>query len=244
MSRAIDFILREGHMSWARLNSESVLSDIRRRGALSKLSYIAGIVASGFVISTALTASNAIVPKNESPSSAESLAKFQFGPNRFENSAGGVSTSQEVIDGLTNTADVRAYIDDQVKALNAGKGVDCDVVSSVKANGWKDSQGAYSMPACVKFKGGNHIKEHTLIFSYLKSGESYFRLTKFAGVFHKADGAWTFTNLKLSTTNSFEVEGYKTIPIVDIQDTLINDFPDLYPQEEIDRVLKSMKEGE
>ena len=236
-------MLREGHMSWARLNSDDVLSDIRRRGSLSRMSYLGAIVASAILVNYAVSISQSFIPTEPKEAEAKDISvKMQLSTNRFENSSGYI-LSQETLDNLTDVSEVKGYVESQIKALNDGKSVDCDPVKSFKSNGWKDSSGGYAMPACVKFKGGNNIKEHTLVFSHLKSGEDYVKATKFAGIFYKNDGAWTFASIKLLMSESYQVEGFESVQITKIQDTLINDFPELYPPEEIERLKKQFEKN-
>lgn len=233
MSRAIDFMYKEGQMIWARLNSPSVIDDIKRRRFYSGAIYGCGIFAS---ISIAMFAQNLTVSAmNNDASSADKLISYQFGTDRFEQ-AGPILLYHNDRADLTKSGDVKGYVDAQLKSLSKGGSVDCDAITSIVDHGWEDKNGGYSMPACVKFAGGNNIKEHTLVFSYINAGdESREKILRFVGLFHKEKNKWSFKNVSLSMQKSFEVHGYKTVPIYKLRDTIINDFPELYPKSEVER---------
>lgn len=130
------------------------------------------------------------------------------------------------LESLTKPGDLKAYIDDNVKALNATQKLAteypvCDPLDDLRKPWVNAKTGQPDIPRCLVSKSGDTI----WMVSVISDGNQYApRMMSWAGVFHKDGKAWAFYNVE-GLAGSGKLQGYKSVNFDMIPYQMASDFP-------------------
>lgn len=136
------------------------------------------------------------------------------------------TTTQIKPDALTKLADLEAYVEDNVAALNAtgklsGEYPTCDPLDDLRKPWVNAKTGQPDIPRCLTSKSGDTI----WMVSVISDGNQYApRLMSWIGVFHKTEKLWEYRNVE-GLAGSAKAPGYKSVSPDMVPYEIAADFP-------------------
>lgn len=141
------------------------------------------------------------------------------------------TTAQIQGEALTKPADLKAYIDDNAKALNATGKLSseypaCDPMDDLRKPWLNAKTGQPDVPRCL-------VKDGTIwMASIVGDGNPYApRMMTWLGVFHKGDAGWEYRNVE-GLGGTAKLQGYKSVNADMIPYQVAADFPYLVAKSE------------
>lgn len=139
--------------------------------------------------------------------------------------ATGVSTQN-----LTRPADLKEFVVDNVKSLNAtgklsGAYPACDRLDDLRKPWVNSKTGQPDTPRCLTSATGDTI----WMASIIGSADGY-TVIPWLGVFHKTDGKWAYQNANILPAASAKLDGFGSVDFAMIPYQIQTDFPYLIAQ--------------